>query len=114
MTLSADDLDRRNRATWAEVVDEYATLDTWTDAGERVALATVAPHARGLPVLDVGAGVGRSASFLRLLTEEYVAVDHTPEMVAAFRRAHPDLEVHEADARDLGRFETGRFGLVVF
>ena len=107
-------IDDRNRATWPEAVAEFVDLEGWTDAGERVALAAAAPLVRGRPVLDVGAGAGRTASFLRLLTDDYVAVDYTPEMVAAFRRNHPDLEVHQADARDLSRFPDGRFGFAVF
>jgi SAM-dependent methyltransferase len=107
-------IDERNRSTWPGAVPEYVGLEGWTDAGERVALATVAPLVRGRPVLDVGAGAGRTASFLRLLTDDYVAVDYTPEMVEAFRRNHPDLEVHQADARDLSRFPDHRFGLAVF
>jgi len=69
---------------------------------------------RGRPILDVGVGAGRTASFLRLLSDDYVAVDYTPAMVEAFRRNHPDLEVHLGDARDLSRFASGRFGLAVF
>jgi SAM-dependent methyltransferase len=107
-------IDDRNRETWRSAVVEFVDLEGWTDAGERVALAAAAPHVRGRPILDVGAGAGRTASFLRLLTDDYVAVDYTPEMVEAFRRNHPDLTIHQADARDLSRFPDGRFGLAVF
>jgi SAM-dependent methyltransferase len=103
-----------NRSTWSRAAGEYVALESWTDAGERAALARVAPLVRGRPVLDVGAGAGRTASFLRLLTDDYVAVDYTPEMVEAFRRNHPDLDVAVADARDLSRFADGHFGFVVF
>ena len=111
-----DGPDVLNRATWRQegTLAEFVGLEGWTDAGERVVLSRVAPDVRGRPVLDVGAGAGRSASLLRLLSDDYVAVDYTPEMVAAFRRNHPDLPVHEADARDLSRFEDGRFGFVYF
>ncbi|MCU1485233.1 MAG: SAM-dependent methyltransferase [Actinomycetia bacterium] len=114
MTVGPEDIDRRNRATWPGAVAEFVDLEGWTDAGERVALASVAPFVRGRPVLDVGVGAGRTASFLRLLSDDYVAVDYTPEMVDAFRRNHPDLPVHQADARDLSRFPDGRFGFAVF
>ena len=107
-------IDDQNRATWPGAVEDYLHLEGWTDAGERAALAAAAPLVRGRPVLDVGAGAGRTASFLRLLTDDYVAVDYTPEMVAAFRRNHPDLTALQADARDLSCFPDGRFGLAVF
>jgi SAM-dependent methyltransferase len=105
-----------NRATWSldRSLAEFADLQGWTDPGESVALARVAASVRGRPVLDVGAGAGRLAPVLRLLSDDYVAVDYTPPMVELFRRNHPDLRVEQADARDLSRFPDERFGLVVF
>src|SRR5512142_6987 len=114
--IEAPDPDALNRATWSDerTLAEFVTLEGWTDAGERVALARVAPDVRGRPILDVGVGAGRSASILQLLSDDYVGIDYTPAMVEAFRRNHPRLTVYEADARDLSRFDDGRFALVYF
>lgn len=111
----AHPVDGVNRATWADArtLDAYAGLEGWTDPGERAALAAVASSVRGRPVLDLGAGAGRLSSMLRLLSDDYTAVDYTAPMVHAFRRNHPDLRAVVADGRHLP-FDTGRFGLVVF
>jgi len=108
--------DALNRATWSNhrTLDDFAGLDCWSDPGECVAVARVAPFVRGRPILDVGAGAGRTAAFLRLLSDDYQAVDYTPEMVELFRRNHPDLPVRLADARDLHEFPDGGFALAMF
>jgi SAM-dependent methyltransferase len=105
-----------NRTTWAEprTLGVYEDLEGWTDAGERAALARIAHIVRGRPVLELGAGAGRLASMLRLLSDDYTAVDYTPAMVEAFTRNHPDLVAVVTDARDLAAFDDGHFGLVVF
>ncbi len=105
-----------NRATWsaAAATEEFSALEGWISAGERRALLEVAPRVRSEPTLDVGVGAGRTASLLRLLTDDYVAVDYSPAMVDACRRNHPGIDVSLADARDLSRFGDGRFGFVLF
>jgi len=107
-----------NRRTWSRsrAVDTYQQLDGWLDAGERTALTMVADEVRGGAVLDLGIGAGRTTSLMRLLTpaERYIGVDWSPEMVAACRRRHPDLDVREGDARDLSGLSPGHFGLVLF
>jgi SAM-dependent methyltransferase len=105
-----------NRATWAraDAIGWYAATEGWTDPAERAALLRVAPYARGGPILDVGVGAGRTTSLLRLVSEDYVAVDYVGEMVDLCRRLHPDVDVRLADARDLAEFESGRFALVNF
>jgi SAM-dependent methyltransferase len=105
-----------NRDTWSEeaATEEFAALEGWISAGERRALLAVAPRVRGERTLDVGVGAGRTTSLVRLLTDDYVAVDYTPAMVAACRRNHPDVDVRLADARDLAAFADGSFGFVLF
>lgn len=84
------------------------------DLGERAALLSVADDVRGAPVLDVGVGGGRTTWLLRLLTEDYVAVDAAPNMVALCRQRYPDLDVRVGDARDLRDFGDDTFGLALF
>jgi SAM-dependent methyltransferase len=105
-----------NRNTWSRpgVLGEFDRLQGYVDAGERAALVAVAPRVRGAPALDVGVGAGRTVSLVRLLTDDYVAVDYTPAMVEACRRNHPGVDVRVGDARDLADFEDGRFGFALF
>ncbi|MCU1463960.1 MAG: Methylase [Acidimicrobiales bacterium] len=108
-------LDAVNRRTWAakSTLNWYQEIEGWVDDGERLALLSVADEVRGAAILDVGVGAGRTVSLLRLLSDDYLAVDYTPEMVELCRRNHPGVDVRVGDARDLD-LPDGRFGLVMF
>jgi SAM-dependent methyltransferase len=107
-------LDAINRPVWSRHFDEFVTADSWTDKGERNVLNELAPRLRDRRLLDIGVGAGRTAWFLPLMSDDYVAIDYTPEMVAAARHNHPGLDIREGDARDLSDFEDGRFDFVMF
>jgi SAM-dependent methyltransferase len=105
-----------HRELWrsAARVARYARTHGWIDDGERLVLHSVADEVRGRPVLDLGVGAGRTAWLLRLLTADYLAVDWSPEMVAACRAALPGVDVREGDARDLEGVPESRFALAFF
>jgi SAM-dependent methyltransferase len=103
-----------DRKIAAEFEQDTRLVGRFLNAGEQMALLIAANRVRGLPVLDVGAGTGRLAAMMRLLSDEYVAIDYSPNMVAAFQRCHPDLRAEIGDARDLHQFAADTFGLVVF
>jgi SAM-dependent methyltransferase len=89
-------------------------MEGWTDPAERAALLRIAAAARGGPMLDVGVGAGRTSSLLRLLSDDYIAVDYVDAMVELCQRLHPDVDVRLADARRLDDFATDQFALVNF
>ncbi len=103
-----------NDSVWSRDVEVYTGLDSWTDPGERALLQRLAPQTRGRAILDVGVGAGRSAWYLTLLSEDYVAVDLNQDMVDAARRNLPAADIRQADARDLSQFPDARFDLVYF
>lgn len=104
------------RQGWRDAarIGRYRSIQGWIDAGEPLALLTVADDVRGKAVLDLGVGAGRTSWLLRLLTERYVGLDWSPEMVEATRAALPGLDVRVGDARDLSAFDDGSFALVLF
>ncbi len=66
-------------------------------------------------VLDVGCGPGNSSRVLakRFPGARIHGIDSSPEMIAAARTAHPDLDFSLCDAgRDLGSLGPGRFDVV--
>ena len=75
---------------------------------------SLADEVRGGRILDVGVGAGRTTWLLRLLSDRYVAIDYTPEMVDLARQNHPDVDIRLGDARLLGDFTDRWFDLVVF
>lgn len=109
-------LDAINRDTWKlpTTVSAYERLDGWTDPGEQAAVEFVAAEVRSRPILDMGVGAGRTTTILRAISEDYIGIDYTQEMVQACRAKHPGVPILQMDARDLGRFEDERFALVVF
>ncbi len=103
-----------NRRTWVRWAPAFAGADAWTDKGERNAVMSLADEVRGGRILDVGVGAGRTTWLLRLLSDRYVAIDYTPEMVDLARQNHPDVDIRLGDARLLGDFTDRWFDLVVF
>ena len=92
----------------------YERDDAWVCLGEKRTMQHVAPLVRGTPILDVGVGGGRTATWLQLLSDDYVAIDNSPEMVALCKRREPQLDVRVADARNLAEFDDRSFGFVLF
>jgi len=109
-------MDDRNKASYSTgLASHWYAPDGWfLDAGEQCAFALAAGELRNRPVLDLGVGAGRTTSFIRLLTDEYVGLDYSPTMVVRCRASFPECEFCEGDARDLACFPDGRFGGVVF
>ncbi len=106
-------VDEVNRPTWSRVAAEYA-IEGWSDPGELGAFTFVADRVRGLPILDLGVGGGRTVGLLRLLSADYLGIDYTPELVELCRSRHPDVEIEAGDARELGGLSAGSRGMVVF
>jgi SAM-dependent methyltransferase len=111
--IAMDDINRR---AWRDPrsVALFESLRGWTDPGERAALGFVAATAKDEPILDIGVGAGRTVPLLRAISRDYVAIDYTPELVEACRKRYPSVPIFHGDARDLSRFSTGTFQLVVF
>lgn len=105
-----------NRAVWqrADVLADYAVLEGWSDPGEWRAAQMLAPQLRNRRILDIGIGSGRTTSWLRLLTSDYVGIDYTHAMVEQARRRHPDADIRDGDARDLSAFADASIDAVTF
>lgn len=108
--------DQVNRSTWSHrhVRREFDGNRGVLERGEAVALDVVRRELAGGPVLDLGVGTGRTVPLLEPLTDDYVALDYLPTMVAAARSRFPGRRIELGDARDLSRFDDASFGLVSF
>lgn len=113
---AAQAADEANRKVWADadVVRTYERAGGTLDDGERSLLLRIADEVRGRPILDIGVGGGRTTPFLLSLSEDYLGIDYTPEMVAVARRRFPDVRFSETDARDLSSLEQANFALALF
>jgi SAM-dependent methyltransferase len=59
-------------------------------------------------------GTGRTVPLMALLTDDYVGIDVSDEMVSACRRNYPDKDIRIGDARTLSDFQDENFDLVLF
>jgi SAM-dependent methyltransferase len=96
------------------LVEEYVGSKGWLDDGEEAAPQAVAPLIRSSRVLDIGVGTGRTVPLLALLTDDYVGVDFSDELVAQCRRNYPNKDIRHGDARNLAAFRDESFDFVLF
>jgi SAM-dependent methyltransferase len=109
-------LDNINQPAWskASARRDLGAGAGFVDPGEAAGLSHVKQDLRGRPILDLGIGTGRTIPLLQPLTEDYRAADYLPSMVEASRQAYPGVRIDLGDARELGDYPDGHFGLVYF
>lgn len=91
--------------TRVEAALDLAVLDHFSDA--------VAADGDG-PVLDAGCGAGRITRHLADRGRTVQGVDLSPRMVAAARRAHPDLTFDVASIRNLPHADASFAGVLLW
>jgi ubiquinone/menaquinone biosynthesis C-methylase UbiE len=92
------------------VVDHYVRLE-YLSACEQILFESFLK--RGMSILDIGVGGGRTTAFLSGLASRYVGIDYALAMVSACRQKFPDREFQVAHAADLRKFESESFDAVV-
>lgn len=96
-----------------------AVVDFYSDFSglllhERAALRLVGGAARGKPILDLGVGGGRTVKPLLKVSEDYLGIDYSPEMVEACKQRFPKQRFVLGDARDLSMVADESVFLVSF
>src|SRR5678815_4232288 len=95
--LSEDDPNRAvYNAPW--VAAHYARLEYLSPCEQ---LLFEAYLRRGMKILDVGVGGGRTTRYLAALASHYVGIDYAPAMISACREKFPDLDFRVGHADDL-------------
>lgn len=106
---------RSNRDTYGDpkVARHYAEM-TALEAAERAAIDSIAMKCRSLPVLDLGVGGGRTTPALLAISNDYIGVDYSEEMVTECRARFPGVRFELGDARRMEMFPSDHFALVMF
>jgi ubiquinone/menaquinone biosynthesis C-methylase UbiE len=112
MANIVDDINIRTMRT-ASAVRAYSDSDTLNPA-ERASLERVALHAREKPILDLGVGGGRTVTALREVSNDYLGIDNSHEMLAACQKRYPGVKLKHADARNLSEVGNGSIFLAMF
>ena len=81
---------------------------------EKAALDRVAAEFLNQPILDLGVGAGRSVRALRRISDNYLGIDYSPEMIAACEARYPTERFAYADARHLTDVAANSIALAVF
>ncbi|MBF0619137.1 MAG: GNAT family N-acetyltransferase [Candidatus Omnitrophica bacterium] len=85
---------------------------------EMAILRYLRPELKGMRVLDIGAGAGRTSVYFGTAAGEYLAFDHAPHMVEAGRRAVGDIvppgSFLEGDARRMSFVDDKSCDLVLW
>jgi SAM-dependent methyltransferase len=68
----------------------------------------------GKRILDIGVGGGRTTPFLLELSQDYVGIDISSEMISNCRRSFPSARFEICSAADLSRFANREFDVAVF
>ncbi len=112
MTGSIDRINMRTMNNPA-VVAQYAR-NSELSAAEQASLDQVAGAACGKPILDIGVGGGRTVQALLDVSDDYLGVDYSPDMVEACRRRFPEARFACADARAMSDVADGSIFLAMF
>jgi SAM-dependent methyltransferase len=93
-----------------EVASYYSSLNYLTPC-ERLLFDQYL--SRGMTILDLGVGGGRTTSYLSSIAGRYVGADYAAAMIAACQRKFPNLEFEVVGAADLSIFTASSFDAVV-
>lgn len=105
--------------------DGVSNLPTWNRpdvAAHYSSLAYVTPCeqllfdqflGRGMQILDLGVGGGRTTPYLSSIAGRYIGGDYAPSMIAECQKKYPHLEFQVVDAADLSRFANASFDAVI-
>ena len=113
--LSRQDIAQVNFATYRsdDVVKCYAG-SMGMHAGEIAILSRIQNRFRHKRILDIGMGTGRTTAALLDISDDYIGIDISPEMIAAARQRYPSALFEICDAREMSRFSDEAFDFIMF
>jgi SAM-dependent methyltransferase len=105
----------RNQQAWNGLADKYLKCDLFPP--ERELLIRVRDRIRGMDMLDLGCGAGRTTYTFAALAKSYLGVDYAQSMIDACRGRFGESETQRfrcLDATDLSSLPDAAFDLILF
>ncbi|MGH6813203.1 MAG: class I SAM-dependent methyltransferase [Methylocella sp.] len=69
---------------------------------------------KGMTILDIGVGGGRTTPFLLATAKRYIGIDHAQAMVDICRTKFEGVQFETMGATEMSRFQDGTFDIAVF
>jgi ubiquinone/menaquinone biosynthesis C-methylase UbiE len=80
---------------------------------EKVVLHDLYNESKNEPILEIGVGAGRITSYLLNVTDQYVGIDYSANMIDSCKHRFPDADLRLCDARSMPCFGSNCFSVVM-
>lgn len=81
---------------------------------ETVIFEQIAQRCAMKPIMDLGVGGGRTTEHLLKISNDYLGVDYSAEMIVRCNGRFKNVRFEQADARNLSRFPGNHFAFILF
>ena len=110
--------DRNHRTYTSSSVVQYYAQSIDLQPAETTIINLLQSQLGQMKLLDIGVGGGRTTQHFANLVSEYIAIDYSPQMIAAANKRFPKFADTNAfqvcDVRDMSRFLDNSFDLILF
>lgn len=112
---ASHDISSMNLAAYraGPVIRDYKS-STDLQPAERAILASLRSEFRNTRILDIGVGSGRTTPHLLDISEHYIGIDYSPEMIKACKERYPSVQFEVRDARSMSDIADDAFDLIFF
>jgi len=91
---------------------EYYGMDTSLWKSEEAILLLLQDEIKDRPLLEIGVGAGRTTPYLKAISDDYIGIDYSLNMIKLCRQRNPDAMLAVADARHMTLFNDELFTAV--
>jgi SAM-dependent methyltransferase len=81
---------------------------------EKIILDSIRDEITNKKILDIGVGSGRTIPYFSEISNDYIGIDYSPEMVNFCKKKFPLINILRCDARDMKDFADEYFDAIMF